>query len=130
MGNITISFQDLGFFILFCLALAVGIFIIVTLSNFNKTIKRFNGFMDSSSDSVKKILVNLPEAVKSVDEAASNIRDNVEKIGSVVDTVEEAVTETAAAVNDKTEGLINTFDTISSVLKIIIDTFSSSREKK
>jgi ABC-type transporter Mla subunit MlaD len=125
MGNITISVQDLGAFILFCLAVAVGVFLIVALNNFNRTIKRFNQFMDSSKGQVKEVLNGLPAAVKSVDEAAANIRDNVEKMGNVVDTVENTVTETAIAVNDKTEGLLDTVDTITSIVKIVLNAFSS-----
>lgn len=130
MDSMTISIQDLGLFIIFCLIVAVAIFLIITLNNLNNIIKRANSMMDKNGENINKALTMLPETLKNVNDVAANVKENSEKVGNVIETVEGAVSETAAAVSDRTESILDFVKIANNVVKIILNMFSSSSTKE
>jgi uncharacterized protein YoxC len=126
MGTITISLPDLGLFILFVLACGVAVFLIMTLYNINRVVKKVNSIMEAGSEDLNKTIALLPETVGNVNEVAVSVKSNVDKIGSVVESVEGAVAETAAAVTDKTQDALEIVRIAGTVVKTILNAFSKS----
>jgi predicted PurR-regulated permease PerM len=115
MGTITISLPDLGLFILFVLACGVAVFLIMTLYNINRVVKKVNSIMEAGSEDLNKTIALLPETVGNVNEVAVSVKSNVDKIA-----------ETAAAVTDKTQDALEIVRIAGTVVKTILNAFSKS----
>ena len=74
MLDFTISFQSVGIFLLFVLVMTLGIYIILAIRNFNKTLKNINKVIETNEQNIEKTISSLPIIV-----------DNVENITNTID---------------------------------------------
>jgi hypothetical protein len=114
--------------VIFCLAVVIGIFLIILLRNCLKVLDKVNKIIESNSESIEKTLIALPSTVKSVDELAVSAKGTLDKATSVVATVENTVTDTIDSFSFNAENVLSIINIASSVVKSIISMFPSSKK--
>jgi len=123
----TITPQDIAYFIIFCVIVAVGIYLFIVLHNFLKLLKQVNKVLDENQESITKTINLLPDTVKNVNETTQSIKDSVDKAASTIGSIEGTVTETLAAVSDNTDSVLSIVTIASKIVNIVLSIFSSRK---
>jgi len=126
--SVTIDLSVIAWFVIFCLAVVIGIFLIILLRNCLKVVDEVNKIIKSNSENIEKTLTALPSTVKSVDELAVSAKGTLDKATSMVATVEDTVTDTIDSFSFNAENVLSIINIASSVVKSIISAFSSSKK--
>lgn len=126
--SVTIDLRVLAWFVIFCLAVVIGVFIIILLRSCLKVVDKANKIIDNNAESIKETLEALPSTLKSVDEFAVSAKGTLNKATSVVTTFEETVTETIDSFAFNAENVLSIINIASSVVKSIIGAFSTSKK--
>lgn len=126
--DLQIPLRDILLFVIFCLVVVAGIFLIIMIYNFTQFIKRANKILDVNSENIHKTLVMLPEATHNVNDVAISLKNNIEKVEKAVGNVEDAVVETVAAVSEGTENVLNYVKIFSEIINVILGAFTSKRK--
>jgi len=125
--QVTIDLSVIAWFLIFCIAVVIGIFLIILLRNCLKVLDKVNKIIENNSESIENTLTALPSTVKSVDELAVSAKGTLDKATSVIATVEDTVTETVDSFSFNAENVLNIINIASSVVKSIISAFSSKK---
>ncbi len=125
--SVTVDLSVLAWFIIFCIAVVIGVFLIILLRNCLKVVDKVNKILDSNSESIEKTLEVLPSTVKSIDELAVSAKGTLDMATSVVSTVEDTVAETIDSFSFNAENVLSIINVASSVVKSIISAFSSKK---
>lgn len=126
--KVTIDFSVLAWFVIFCIVVVIGVFLIILLRSCLKVVDKVNKIIDSNSESIEKTLTALPSTVKSIDELAVSAKGTLDKATSMVATVEDTVTETIDSFSFNAENVLSIINIASSVVKSIISAFSSAKK--
>lgn len=126
--SITIDLSVVAWFVLFCIAVTIGIFLIILINNCLKVINKVNALIDKNSENIGNTLEALPSTVKSVDELAKSAKGTLDKATSVVTTVEDTVTDTIDSFSFNAENILSIINIASTVVKSILSAFSSSKK--
>jgi len=115
---ISFSYSQLAWFILFCLAVCVGILLIIALVKINRILYNFKKTYESNNENIDKTLSILPETVENVNDIVVTVKENINKAGAVIgiDTSENSST------------VFNFLKIITEVLLYIKNTFFSSEK--
>jgi methyl-accepting chemotaxis protein len=125
--NITITLEDLGFFILFLLALGVGVYLAVTLKNLNGLVKEIRDLLGANRKNIDQSLANLPVITENLNEASFGVKRGVNQTEEVIEQVSANVGETMIAVH-KTADSISTYSIIvTEIVKSVMDLFSKGK---
>ncbi len=122
--RVTLDLSAVAWFIIFCIAVTVGVFLIILLINCLKVVKKVNNIIENNSESITNTISALPETLKSVDELAVSTKGTIDKANSIVSSVEENVTDSFSF---NAENILNIINVASSVIKSIINAFTSSK---
>ena len=122
--RVTLDLSVVAWFIIFCIAVTVGVFLIILLVNCLKVVKKVNNIIENNSESITNTISALPETLKSVDELAVSTKGTIDKANSIVSSVEENVTDSFSF---NAENILNIINVASSVIKSIINAFTSSK---
>ncbi|QNU68259.1 hypothetical protein EHE19_007560 [Ruminiclostridium herbifermentans] len=122
--RVTVDLSAVAWFVIFCLAVIVGVFLIILLINCLKVVKKVSNLIDNNANSVTNTISALPETLKSVDELAVSAKGTIDKANSIVSTVEENVTDSFSI---NAENILNIINIASSVIKSILNAFTSSK---
>lgn len=118
-----ITIEALVIFILVCLAVAVSIFLIITLNNLNRLLKKFNKIMETNKENIDKTISILPDTVNNLNEATISMKGTLDKAGSVIGTIDGAVTDTVVSVSDTTETVFEVVKVVGLIAKYISNAF-------
>ncbi len=122
--RVTVDLSAIAWFIIFCIAVTVGVFLIILLINCLKVVKKVSNIVDNNSESITNTISALPGTLKSVDELAVSTKGTIDKANSIVSSVEENV---ADSFSFNAENILNIINIASSVIKSIISAFTSSK---
>lgn len=128
--HMTFTLYDIAWFLLFCLAMTVGIFLIIFINNFNQLVKNAKKVIETNEANIGKTFKDLPQAVDNFNSLTIDIRSNIDKAGSAIDALGGTITETAAAVGEKTENVFSFIQVASGVVRIILDLLDSGKKDK
>ncbi|MHB8063762.1 MAG: hypothetical protein ACYDG2_14205 [Ruminiclostridium sp.] len=126
--SVTIDLSVIAWFLIFCIAVVIGVFLIILLRNCLKVLDKVNKIIESNSENIDKTLIALPSTVKSIDELAVSAKGTLDKATSVVTTVEDSVAETIDSFSFNAENVLTIINIASSVVKSVINAFSSSKK--
>ncbi|MDD4327011.1 MAG: hypothetical protein PHN99_01855 [Eubacteriales bacterium] len=118
-----ISFEDLVLFILICLAVVVGIFLIIALKHLIGLLKKLNRIVDTNKDDIDRTVQALPKTVSSIGDVADSLKDTSDKAGQVIGTIDGAVTTTVETVNDTSDNVYEIIKVAGLIAKFISDAF-------
>ncbi len=125
--RVTVDLSVLAWFIIFCIAVVIGVFLVILLVNCLKVVNKVKKVLDDNSENIGKTLTVLPATVKSVDDLAISAKGTLDKANSVVATVEDTVTETIDSFSLNAENILSIINIASSVIKSIISAFTSKK---
>lgn len=125
--EITINLSSVAWFIIFCLAVAISIFLIILIKNLIRVVASVQKVIDNSAQNIEQTLEVLPQTLKSVDSVAVSAKTTLDKATSIVTTVEDGVTDTIDSFSFNAENIVNIVNIASSVVKSIISAFSKDK---
>lgn len=128
MPTITVNLSVVAWFIIFCIAVAIGVLLIILIKNCLRIVNKIDELIENNSESIENTLEALPETVKSVDELAKSAKGTLDKANSVVTIVEDSVSDTVESFSFNAENILSIINIASSVVKSILSAFSSSRK--
>jgi hypothetical protein len=94
----TLNVLDLGLIVLYCLGVTVCIFVIITLVNANKLIKKIDGIAVRNMANIDETLAQLPDFSRNVNHIAAGVGKGIDKVGSVIGLVDNALVRTISAI--------------------------------
>ena len=95
--EVTLNLSTLGIMALLCLGALVCVFLIITLVNANKLIKKIDGIAVRNIDNIDGVLEQLPAFSRNVNHIAVGLGFGIDSIGSVVGLVDNALVRTISA---------------------------------
>lgn len=122
--TVSVDLSVLAWFIIFCLAVVIGVFLIILLKNCLKIVEKVNAILDKKRESIEMTLEALPSTVKSVDALAVSAKGTLDKTNSIVDSVEDTISDTIDSFSFNAENILNIINVASSVVKSVINAFS------
>jgi methyl-accepting chemotaxis protein len=126
--NITITLEELGFFILFLLVLGVGAYLVATLKNLNGLVGEIRELLDANRKNIDQTLANLPVITENLNEASFGVKRGVNQTEGVIEQVSANVGDTLIAVN-KTADSISTYSIlVTEIVKAVMDLFSKGKK--
>jgi hypothetical protein len=126
--NITITLEELGYFILFLLALGVGVYLIVTLNNLNGLVKEVRARLDANRQHIDQSLAHLPVITENINDASFGVKRGVEQTEAMIDQVNANMGDTLVAVH-KTADSISTYSIlVTEIIKSVMDIFSKGKK--
>lgn len=118
-----ISFEDLAIFLVVCVAVTAGIFLIIALVHFIRVMRKIGQLVDSNKNEIDQTIKVLPTTVSSLGDAAESIKITSDKASGVIGTIDGAVTSTVETVNDTSENVYEIIKVAGLVAKFISDAF-------
>lgn len=125
-----IGLDYIAYFILFCLGITVGVFLILALVNLIRLIKKLNVILDENQKNLHSTLAQLPKTVENVNAVASDIRGGIQKAGDTAEGIGEMFTHVAATMDEKAEKLYTLAGFVSDGGKFLLDILSKLLDKK
>lgn len=148
MGT-TITLEELMLFILFLLAVGLGIFLILAIKNIVGILKKVNKIVDDNEKSINTILKEAPiildnvnkitedvqetievvtpsitHIVNNVDIISTDVTETVEKVTYTVDVVGDSIQETADMLKDSKKTISNYLNMIIEIAAVLKGIFS------
>jgi len=110
--EITLNFWNLGIIVLFCLFVTVCVYLIITLANANKLLKKIDGIAERNSDNIDGVLAQLPDFSRNVNRIAVGLGFGIDSIGAVVGVVDNALIRTISALGAGTGTIMDVVSAI------------------
>jgi uncharacterized protein YoxC len=124
------TLQDIGTFILYFFgiisvigAIVAVIFLINTLVNVNKLLKRVDGIIEKNEDKITQTVDNVNEITKTV-------KYGVDKVESTTQAIEESVCGAIINFTEKTDSFFDFVTILKHIIKAILKIFPFDQKKK
>lgn len=124
---ITVDFMGIGLFVLYALACAVCVFLLVMVHRVNGLVKKVDAIAERNGENINSILAQLPAFTKNANDVVLGLGFGIDKIGSVIGSVDRVVTRTITAVNC---GASNVLDVVAIVRDLAMGAFRKNPAKK
>lgn len=122
---ITLTLANVALFILFCLILAVGVYLIIALKNVNQLVKDTNDLLVKNKANLTKTAHHLPILLETATETTVAAKESIEKVQNSINEFEEIVADTLSAAGDKVDTLGIYVNTAADIAKIVMDFVSN-----
>lgn len=118
-----ISLQDLGIFLVFCITVVAGIYVILTLHSINKMLCYMKTKVASNDEKIQKTIDNVASTFANINELTTSLRKNIqvfdEDIPAILKNVHSVSTTVKNAADKADQSLdiinISLIETVSSV---------------
>ena len=124
----TVTYAQLGWMILFVVAIGIGLFAVMVLKNLNQLLKRVNELMEENMADLKRLIPNLAATSDNSRLITDDVRKLVSEGTQAVDQVTGSTRETVLKLNRTTDHLGTYTVIIGEVAKVIVDLYY--KEKK
>ena len=98
------------------------IFLINTLVNVNKILKRVDGIIEKNEDKIA-------QTVENVNDITRTVKHGVDKVESTTQTIEESVCDAIITFTEKTDGFFDFVTILKHVIKTIFKVFPLNQNK-
>ena len=126
----SITFNELGIFIVFALIAAAGVYAIVTLRNINGLIKEATTMLQRNKDHFNQIIPNINEISENTVRISEEVKKSVGEAGEAVRTISHETTDTVLTINETADYLAKYALVIGEIVKTIVNMFSSNEKAK
>ncbi len=145
-----VSLQDLGIFLVVITALAVGVFLVITLYNANKLVSNINRRITDNNENIKNFVNNLgvatenisvlsvalrknqdifenkiPESINNFHAITTTLKHTSERVDNSINVVNASLMETAATVKENSQDVLTYIKIVSEGIRLLIDTFKN-----
>lgn len=147
--NATITLEDLMIFIVFLLAIGLGVFLIIAIKNIVNILKKINKIVDENEKSIDTILKETPlimenvnkitadvqetvesvkpsvtSIIKNVDIISEDVTETIDKVTYTVDVVGESIEDTVEALNSNKGTIVNYLNIVLEIVGVLKNVFS------
>jgi len=125
-----LTLRDVGWLVIFVIAVAAGFFLIRALIHLSGALKSFKKLVAGNQESIDKVIKDLPalsENAVNITEIAADIADNLRNEQEIIESAIESVSETIESVSDTARtinedflgGIKRLVKTLTTVVKVI-----------
>jgi methyl-accepting chemotaxis protein len=124
----SITWNELGVFIVFVFFAVAGGYAVITLKNMNRFIKEAAGLLQKNKDQLNEIIPNIHEISVNTKNISKNLRKSVEEAGEAVRTISHETTDTVLTITETADSLAKYALVIGEIVKMLVNMFSSSEK--
>ena len=124
----SITFNELGIFIVFALIAVAGAYAIVTLRNINGLIKEATTMLQRNKDHFNQIIPNINEISENTVRISEEVKKSVGEAGEAVRTISHETADTVLTINETADYLAKYALVIGEIVKTIVNMFSSNEK--
>jgi methyl-accepting chemotaxis protein len=124
----SITWNELGLFIIFVFIAVAGGYAVVTLKNLNGFIKEAAGLLQRNKDQFNQIIPNIYETSINTASISRDLRKSVEEAGEAVRTISHETTDTVLTITETADSLAKYALVIGEIVKMLVNMFSSNEK--
>jgi methyl-accepting chemotaxis protein len=124
----SITWNELGLFIIFAFIAVAGGYAVVTLKNLNGFIKEAAGLLQRNKDQFNQIIPNIHETSINTARISRDLRKSVEEAGEAVRTISHETTDTVLTITETADSLAKYALVIGEIVKMVVNMFSSNEK--
>ena len=124
----SITFNELGIFIVFALIVVAGGYAIVTLKNINGFYKVASGTLKKNQDHLNRIIPNINAISENTARISEEVKKSIGEAGEAIRTISHETTDTVLTINETAEYLAKYALVIGEIVKTMVNMFSSNEK--
>jgi methyl-accepting chemotaxis protein len=124
----SITWNDLGLFIIFVFIAVAGGYAVVTLKNLNRFVKEAEGLLQRNKDQFDQIIPNIHETSLNTASISRDLRKSVEETGEAFRTISHGATDTVLSITETADSLAKYALVIGEIVKMVVNLFSSNEK--
>ncbi|MCM2285196.1 MAG: DUF948 domain-containing protein [Desulfobacula sp.] len=124
----SITWNELGLFIVFVFFAVAGGYAIMTLKNLNGLIKEAAGLLQKNKDQLSEIVPNIHEISVNTKSISRDLKKSVEEAGDAVRTISHETTDTVLTITETADSLAKYALVIGEIVKMLVNMFSSNEK--
>jgi methyl-accepting chemotaxis protein len=124
----SITWNELGLFIVFVFIAVAGGYAVVTLKNLNGFIKEAAGLLQKNQDQFNAIIPNIHEISVNARSISQDLRKSVEEAGEAVRMISHETTDTVLTITETADSLAKYALVIGEIVKMLVNMFSSDEK--
>jgi len=124
----SITWNELGIFIIFVFIAVAGGYAIVTLRNVNGFIREATGLLQKNKDHVNRIIPSIHEISVNTAIISEELKKSVEEAGAAIRTISHETTDTVLTITETADSLAQYALVIGEIVKVIVNMFSSNEK--
>lgn len=147
-----ISIQNLGLFILFFIIVIAGLYLIISLNNFNKVLVLLRNNINENENNFRIVVENmaitsenlneittvinknksifeesLPEAILNINSMSKILKDTSEKVDKSLDIINYSLVEAATTLQENTNDIFAYIKVISDTINLLLNMFNNKK---
>ncbi len=122
----SITWNELGLFIIFVFIAVAGGYAVVTLKNLNGFIKEAAGLLQQNKKQFNEIIPNIHEISVNTINISRDLRKSVENAGEAVRTISGETADTVLTITETADSLAKYALIIGEIVKMLVNMFSSN----
>ncbi len=126
--NVVFTLQEIAVFILFLLAVGVGVYLIIALRNINSLAREINQVVEANRSNIDLTLSYLPEISENLRESSIGIRKSVSQTEAAIDVLTENVTDAVTTVNKAADSITTYSVIVTEIVKTLMDMFAKAKK--
>jgi len=126
--NAVFTLQEIAVFILFLLAVGVGVYLIITLRNINSLAREINQVVEANRPGIDLTLSYLPEISENIRESSIGIRKSVCQTEAAIDVLTDNVTDAVTTVNKAADSITTYSVIVTEIVKTLMDMFAKAKK--
>jgi predicted PurR-regulated permease PerM len=126
--NVVFTLQEIAVFILFLLAVGVGVYLIIALRNINSLTREINQVVEANRSSIDLTLSYLPEISENLRESSIGIRKSVCQTEAAIDVLTDNVTDAVTTVNKAADSITTYSVIVTEIVKTLMDMFAKAKK--
>jgi methyl-accepting chemotaxis protein len=124
----SITWNELGLFIIFVFIAVAGGYAVVTLKNLNRFIKEAADLLQRNKDQLNQIIPNIHETSLNTASISRDLRKSVQEAGDAVRTISHETTDTVLTITETADSLAKYALVIGEIVKMLANLFSSNEK--
>ncbi len=127
--SVTFDFMQIGIILLFILAVAIAVYLLIAIKNMNAFFKRVNLIAELNSENINKTLALLPDCTRSVNSVAVGLGSGIQRVNTVVDSLDTVLMGTLSAVGNGAENIMDIASLIGGLFRNIFSGISHRKPR-
>jgi len=123
----TITYDALGWIVVFIIIVAVGVFAAIALKSLNQLLKNLNALIEKNMEHLNRIIPNVSAISGDSVVIVGDLRKTVDETGRALDVITRTATETVLNFNKTADRVGGYAVLIGELTKILVDVFKTEK---
>lgn len=125
--NTTITLEELMIFIVFLLAIGLGVFLILAIKNIVTILSKINKIVDENEKSIDTILKETPLILENVNKITGDVQETIESVKPSVTSIVKNVDAISEDVTETIDKVTYTVDVIGETIEETVEVLNSNK---